>query len=101
MRKYPTLWIEAINVDEDHIHMQIEIAPSVAVCDAVQRMKQYSSLHLKKKFKFIKEMYLEGNIWSVGCYSSTIGLNEKQIRKYIEYQDQQELPQDQPHLEFS
>lgn len=101
VEKYPTLRIENVNVDQDHIHLQIEIAPSVSVAEAVKRLKVYSSMHLKHKFKFIREMYLDEGIWSVGYFSSTIGLNEEQIRKYIEYQGKQDLPTDQSSFEFS
>ncbi|MCL4437723.1 IS200/IS605 family transposase [Patescibacteria group bacterium] len=99
-KKYPTLHIYAVNVDQDHIHMQIEIGPNTSVSAAVKALKQYSSLYLKKKFKFIKKMYLDEGIWSVGYFSSTIGLNESQIKKYIEYQGKQDLPR-QPGFEFS
>jgi putative transposase len=91
--KYPTLHIYAINVDKDHLHMQIEIPPNIAVAKAVQALKSATSFHLKKKFKFIKKMYLEHDgIWSVGYFSSTIGMNEEQIRKYINRQGQNDLP---------
>ena len=90
---YPTLYIESINTDQDHVHIQIEIPPNMAVSDVVKRLKWHSSLHLKKKFKFIKEMYIEGSIWSVGYFSSTIGINEETIKKYIEYQGNKEVPQ--------
>jgi len=93
MKKYPELQIVAINTDNDHIHLQIEIPPDVSVAAAVQQLKSSSSAHLKKKFKFIKTMYLDGGIWSVGYFSSTIGLNEGQIKKYISWQGQKELPQ--------
>jgi len=93
MKKYPSLTIVAINTDNDHIHLQIEIAPDISVAAAVQRLKIMSSVHLKKKFKFIKNMYLDGGIWSVGYFSSTIGLNEEQIKKYIAWQGQKDLPQ--------
>ena len=93
MKKYPSLHIVAINTDNDHIHLQIEIAPDVSVAAAVQRLKILTSVHLKKKFKFIKNMYLDGGIWSVGYFSSTIGLNEEQIKKYITWQGQKDLPQ--------
>lgn len=89
-----------MNVDEDHIHLQIEIAPNIAVSEVVKRLKQYSSLHLQKEFRFIREMYLEGNIWSVGYFSSTIGLNEEQVRKYIERQGQEEMPRDLDQQSF-
>lgn len=99
VKKYPTLYIYAVNVDNDHVHLQIEIPPNIAVAVAVKVLKQRASLHLKKKFKFIREMYIDGNIWSVGYFSSTIGLNETQIKKYIEHQGQQDLPR-QAGFEF-
>jgi len=93
-KKYPTLNIITVNTDRDHVHVQIEIPPNIAVSDAVQKLKSNSSLHLQKKFKFIKEMYLEKDgIWGVGYFSSTVGLNEEQVRKYIEWQNKKEVPQ--------
>lgn len=99
VKKYPTLYIHAVNVDDDHVHLQIEIPPNISVAVAVKTLKQRASVHLKKKFKFIREMYIDGNIWSVGYFSSTIGLNETQIKKYIEHQGQQDLPK-QVSFEF-
>ncbi len=100
MKKYPTLHVESVNVDEDHVHLQIEIPPNIAVAKVVQVLKTEASRKLKRKFKFIRRMYLDGAIWSVGYFSSTVGLNEELIRRYIEYQGQQELPQ-QAGFEFS
>lgn len=91
--RYPDLYIEAINSDQDHVHIQMEIPPTLAVADVVKRLKWHSSIHLKKKFKFIDRMYIDGNIWSIGYYSSTIGLDEETIKKYIEYQGKEEVPQ--------
>ena len=99
LEKHPTLFVRAINVDNDHIHLQIEIPPNIPVCKVVQLIKQTSSIHLKKKFKFIDKMYLESNIWSVGYFSSTIGLNDKQIKKYIDNQGKVDLPK-QAGFEF-
>ena len=94
IKKYPTLLIYAINTDQDHVHIQIEIPPNIAVSDAVQKLKSNSSKHIQSKFKFIQEMYLEWDgIWSVGYFSSTVGLNEEQVRKYIEWQGKKEKPQ--------
>lgn len=94
IKKYPTLWIESMNTDEDHVHLQIEIPPNIALSDAVSKLKSASSRHLRSKFKFIREMYLEKDgIWSVGYFSSTVGLNEEKVRKYIEWQDRKDKPQ--------
>jgi putative transposase len=92
--KYPTLYIIESNTDNDHVHLQVEIPPSIAISDAVSKFKSHSSLALKKQFKFIREMYLEKDgIWSVGYFVSSIGLNEDQIQKYIAWQDKKEKPQ--------
>ena len=36
MKRYPTLHLESVNIDEDHVHLQIEIPPNIAVSKAVQ-----------------------------------------------------------------
>lgn len=93
VKKYPTLWIETCNTDEDHIHVHMEIPPNIAVADAVSKLKSASSQHLRKKFKFIRDIYLEKDgIWSVGYFSSTVGLNEEKIRRYIEWQGKKDKP---------
>lgn len=93
LKKYPTLHLEAINTNEDHVHLQIEIPPNILVAAVVGKIKGASSVHLKKQFKFIREMYLEGGIWSVGYFSSTVGLNEAQVKRYIGWQGKKDLPQ--------
>ena len=90
-KKYPTLFIQAVNTDHDHVHIQMEIPPSIAIADAVQALKGASSIILRKKYKFIRDMYLgKDGIWSVGYFVSSIGLNEAQIKKYIEWQGKKE-----------
>ena len=94
LKKYPSLHIEATNTDEDHVHVQMEIPPNIAIADAVRVLKADSSLYLRKKYKFIKDIYLEKDgIWSVGYFVSSLGLNEKQVKKYIEWQGKREKPQ--------
>jgi putative transposase len=100
VKRHPTLHIFTLNVDNDHLHLQIEIPPDMPVCEVVQLLKQNSSRALKKRFAFIRRMYIENSIWSVGYFSSTIGVNEEQIRRYIEYQGQKEKPE-QIDLGFS
>jgi putative transposase len=85
--KYPTLYIHEINTGDDHVHMMIEIPPTIPVCEAIQKLKAHASIYLKQKFPFIKRIYEDGAIWSVGYFVSTVGLNEEQIRKYIQKQN--------------
>lgn len=97
IKKYPTLYILNFNTDADHLHFQIEIPPNITLADAVQKLKSNSSLHLRKRFKFIRDIYLDKDgIWSVGYFVSSIGLNEQQIKKYIDYQGKKEEPRNLP-----
>ena len=91
-KKYPTIHIEEMNIDNDHVHLQMEIPPNLSVAVVVKRIKWYTSLKFKKKFKFVREMYLDGNIWGVGYFSSTIGLNERTVKDYIAKQGKKDLP---------
>ena len=100
MEKYPTLYLHACNVDQDHVHLQLEIAPDTRVATAIQHLKALTSIHLKHQFKFIRDMYIDGGIWSVGYFSSTIGLNEAQIKHYIEWQGKKDTPSEWQPLEF-
>lgn len=93
-KDYPTLYIENCNIDQDHVHIQIEIPPNITVSDAVCKLKSRSSSHLRKKFKYIREMYLEKDgIWSTGYFTSTVGLNEERIKRYIDWQGKKDKPQ--------
>ncbi len=94
VKKYPTLWIHTLNTDDDHVHLHLEVPPNITVADAVGKLKAASSRYLRSKLKFIREIYLEKDgIWSVGYFSSTIGLNEKHVKKYIEWQGRKDMPQ--------
>ena len=102
VKKYPTLHIFDINTNRDHVHLHMEIPPNLPISSVVQKLKATSSFYLRKRFKFIKERYLEKEgIWSVGYFVSSVGLNESQIRRYIEWQDKREVPQTHRNLEFS
>ena len=83
LKEYPTLWIEKLATDEDHIHFQIEVPPNMTVSATVQALKIQSSLHLKRRFKFIREMYIDGSIWSVGYFVSTVCLKRDIVNAWL------------------
>jgi putative transposase len=90
-KKYPTLYIHSFNTNEDHVHLQIEIPPNLSIAAVVQRLKSESSAVLREEFKFIREMYIDGGIWSVGYFVSTVGLNEEMIKRYIANQGKKDM----------
>lgn len=94
LKKYPDWYLHEVNTDNDHIHILIEFPPKYSAAEVVQKLKAYSSVDLAKRFKFMRELYKDGNIWSPGYFVSTIGFNEKIIRAYIQNQEQYDRGRD-------
>lgn len=86
-RRFPDWYLIKMNTGEDHVHVLMEIPPKYSISEVVQKLKAESALTLKQKFKFIRNIYGDTGIWSTGYFVSTVGLNEAQIRKYIERQN--------------
>jgi len=86
-KKYPDWYFIKINTGDDHVHLLMEIPPKYSVSEVVQKLKAYTSAYLKERFKFISEIYDGKGIWGTRYFVSTVGLNEAQIKKYIERQN--------------
>ena len=91
-RRHPEIEIYEVNTDEDHIHLLLSIAPKMAISRAVTILKTNTALMMTRKFPFLKNVYLEMKacIWSPGYFVSTVGLDEKTIKRYIELQGQED-----------
>jgi REP element-mobilizing transposase RayT len=50
-KKYPGLHMITLGTDQDHMHMQVEIPPTISICDAVRYFKMNSSIHLRKNLE--------------------------------------------------
>lgn len=99
-KRFPDWYFHKINADADHVHLLIEIPPKYAVSDAVRELKASTSQALRKRFPFIDRIYQDGSMWSAGYFVSTVGLNEEQIKKYIQRQGERDRGIDITH-EFS
>ena len=96
---YPLIRFKTVNHDKDHIHMQVDIPPTIGVGKVVGLIKQNTCKGLKQKFLFLKEVYWgTDSVWSEGYFVTTLGMNESMIRKYIEDQGKKDLGQTQFEL---
>lgn len=97
----PEVEILTMNHDIDHIHLHLSIPPKMKVSDVVGTIKSISGRLLKKKFEYMRKVYwgVDG-IWSDGYFVSTIGINEKIIKQYIERQGQEDAGQAQLVLDL-
>ena len=84
---YPEVEVTKYNIQLDHVHLIIDIPPKYGVAKIIGKIKQNTSRKIKGRFKWVEKVYGPGVFWSPGYFSSTIGLNEKQILRYVEYQE--------------
>ena len=93
--KWKGFKIIAWNIGDEHIHLYVIIPPKYSVAYAIQIFKGKSSAWLKKSIKKIPK----GSFWCRGYYVSTIGINEVQIKNYINNQHHHQI--DMPKLPFN
>jgi len=90
----PDIEIIRVNIQKDHVHAVIVIPPRKAVADVVQYIKTYTAKVLPGKFPFLRKVYRgQDGIWSRGYCVTSLGLNEKEILRYVEYQTKDDMGQ--------
>jgi len=99
LRSMPGVEIEAIGFDQDHLHFMITIPPKYCIADVMGQLKSQSASQLRAKYDWLEKVYWKENIvWSPGYFVSSVGINEKVIRNYVEHQGKQDS--DQLELKF-
>jgi putative transposase len=84
---HPDVEIERFSIQADHVHLVIIIPPKYSVSDIVGKIKANTSTEVRKQFQWVKKLYWRNEFWSPGFFSSTIGINEEVIKRYVEFQE--------------
>ena len=93
-KHYPEIEYIERNVQPDHIHMVVSFPPKYSIAKVVQIMKSNTGRALREKFEFIRKRYYgRSGMWSVGYFASTVGLDEEMIKRYVRYQEKEDLGQ--------
>ena len=99
LRSMPGVIIETIGFDGDHIHMIMIIPPKYSIADVMGQLKSQSASVLRNSFDWLKKVYWKENIvWSPGYFVSSVGTDEKTIKKYVEQQGKEDGGQIQMDL---
>ncbi len=85
--------IFAWHVGDEHVHLYLSVPPKYSVAYAIQILKGKSSAWIKKKTKKLPP----GTLWCRGYFVSTVGLDECQIKRYIQNQSYYR----KPNLQFN
>ena len=79
-----------LNVQVDHVHLVISIAPKYAVSDFMGYLKGKLATRLFQRYEKLGRRYWGRHLWSRGYCVSTEGVDEDQIRKYVKWQEKRE-----------
>jgi len=93
-KNYPEIEYVQRNIQPDHIHLVLSFPSKYSIAKVVQIIKSNTGKAMWEKFDFLRKRYYgRGGIWSAGYFVSTVGLDEKLIEKYVQYQEKEDLGQ--------
>ena len=83
--------VRELVVDDDHVHAEVDVPPTLSVSDAFQRLKGMSAYLLFKQFPNFRKRYPRGAFWSAGKIFRSVSdvqqdVVENYIRKHKSYQ---------------
>ena len=79
--------IDELNIQQDHVHMLVQLKPSISISKAVQLFKGKSSRIIRKEFPSLEEFYWGDRFWGDGFFVETVGqVNVAKIKDYIKNQ---------------
>jgi len=81
--------IDELNIQQDHVHMLIQLKPDISVSKVVQLFKGKSSYLIRKEFPELAEFYWgkAESFWADGFFVETVGqVSEERIKEYIRNQ---------------
>ena len=97
---HPDVEIEKYSIQADHVHLVIIIPPKYSVSTIVGRIKANTSCEVRKRFPWVKKLYWRNEFWSPGFFSSTVGIDEEVIKRYVEFQGKVDTGQLQLGMDF-
>ena len=99
--EWKSVEILELNVREDHIHAVVSVPPKLSISEVMGILKGKTAIKLFKSYPALKKKPYWGNhFWSRGYCVSTVGLDEKKIRRYVKYQEDKERLEESQRQEF-
>jgi|GEM_PF-133764 len=77
--------IDALTIQEDHVHLFLGAPPSVAPSLIANTLKGITARQVFKRYPEVKKQVWGGSFWSRSYYVGTVGdMTEETVKKYIE-----------------
>lgn len=83
------MYVEALEVAVDHVHICIAVPPQQSVGSAVRKLKSLSARHMFERFPHLERVMWSGELWSPSYFVRTVGdrVTAEVVRRYIESHD--------------
>ena len=78
------------NAAVDHIHLLLSVPPKFSVAMTIGYLKGKSAVRINREIERVTGTLFGRSFWSRGYCVSTVGLDEKKIRQYIQEQEKHE-----------
>jgi len=80
-------WISEMSIQDDHLHIVVQVPPRYSVADVVQIFKGGTSRVLRKEFPEMEEFLWGESFWVDGYFAETVGkVDEEVVKRYIRQQ---------------
>ena len=97
---HPDIEIEKYCIQDGHLHIVIISPPKYSVSSIIGKIKANTNREIRQHFEWIRKMYRRNEFWSPGFFSSTVGIDEEVIKRYVEFQEKMDKGQLQLSLDF-
>lgn len=81
--------LEAVGVDDNHVHVFVGAHPAIAPARLIQTLKSISAREMFRHFPEIKRFLWGGAMWAIGYYVRTVsdGPIDRVVREYVNKQN--------------
>lgn len=84
-----------LNIQVDHVHLLVSFPPKLSISTFLDVVKGKTAIQIFRQFPYLKKKPYWGNhFWARGYCVDTVGIDEEIIRKYVKFQDKEELRQE-------
>ncbi len=100
--EWKSVEIEEMSIQKDHIHIVVTIPPKVSVSEYMGVIKGKTAIKMFKSYPQLKKKPYWGNhFWAQGYFVNTIGLDEELIKRYVQYQEDEEKKEEQQNQNYN
>ncbi|GAG98724.1 unnamed protein product, partial [marine sediment metagenome] len=84
---YNNWFVESLAVENDHVHLCVQLPPTVSISDGAKIIKTNSSRKIRELYPELKEHLHKYAFWGKHFFAKTVGdVDFERTKKYIENQ---------------